>query len=623
MYRFWLDIPGQGLVQAYPFNSQLRWVDKRKTGYRFYQRTLETKLILKDDPKNSIFDFTNLFNLERQGLTCTKVPITIDKYCDCDESWTEGFYTGYIRLNQCDWDVSDCTVDVPIVVQDPYTCLTSSWTNDINMFDYGDPVVTIDPFYGAIVQATCEYSHTFEFDGIPSFSHLKQTVSAYFWAHYADDCIEQDQGWTKIKHTFYISEFNFNPPFFGIGNGSTIVTIQVRTQYAREFSLDLTEPPGDGWISLGAGWARPIATLPLEYFTTETEEGRALVYEEWDIDSTQFGIYGRYRIVGLNENGTSIFTNGKALNALIEDLAAQCDLTVVSDFLNINPDNTHPDNEYYDNAEVDAHGLHIFQITDVARLDESQSATIGLIQFKKIIDALKIAFNLDVEIVNGNTLRIEHLSFWPNTVNIDLTQAEFLYLIESKWKYTYDQESQPKNEVFGWDHETDGKGNDFDGFPISYDNDCVNDVENKQDRVLLASGFLTNPYFITGNEDYFDSTDLFVLVSSTDGILNSATQPISGLSKLNGNLAFGYLLPRYYPYGRPFKMGQINQTDTPFFAILRNRLQAPITIPFSCDNYMGDYNPAELVKTQLGACEIETATYVDPEQQMEFKLRAK
>ena len=622
MYRFYLDIPGQGIIQAYPFNSQLKWVDKRKTGYRFYQRTLETKLIFKDDPKNSIVDFTQLYNLERQGLTCTKVPITIDRYCECDDTWTTGFYEGYIRLNQCDWDVSNCTVDAPIVVQDNYTCLTSQWENEINMFDYGDPVVDTSPFYGILEYATCEFDHVMSWQPPIPNAQAIAIINQYFWANPADDCIVTTEGWTPVTRTYKANvQIDLNEGLFD-GPPEFTWTINIRSKYAREFSADVAEPPGPGWIAVTGGWARPVNVTGLPVLDHTTEEGRLAIEAEWGTGDFNAGILSVNAILGMDSFGNSTLANGKELGPLIEDLLAPCGITVISNFYNINPDGTAPANDYYTNAAEDFTNIVLYQITDIARIDETESATVALTKIKTILDAMKVAGNCDMEL-DGTVLRIEHLSYWPNTVNMDLTQAEFIEYIADKWKYTYDEQSQPKNEIVGWNNDTDGRGNDFDGYPIEYDNDCVNDVENKQPKLIKADGFLTNIRFLYGNEDYYDTTDIIVMVSTTDLVINSATQPISGRYVLNGNLAMGYLIPRYYDYGRPFKTGLINKVSTPMFTLLRNRLQAPITIPFSCDNYMGLYDPSGLIKTQLGACEIETATYTDPDETMEFKLRAK
>jgi hypothetical protein len=637
LYRFWLDLPGKGITQVYPFNSQMEWVDKKKSGYRFYQRTLKNSLILKDAPKDNNYGFTYLMDMERQGMTCEQVDVIIDKWCDCNETWTEGFYNGYLRLNAGEWDVSTCTVTIPVIVNDIYACLTSSWENEVNMFDYGDEPVQISPFIGVIQKVTCTSDAIYQaWNPAISIPAASQQMVTYFWSHFQTDCLEdivpgsQNAPWTLIKHTF-ITKFYFLPDPFNPGQTNLnilhAITL-IRSEWAREFVAGPTQPPGTGWYAATGGWARGVNVVLGPVYDHTTTEGVAALEEEWaGVDSGSdfpfnIGILSKWIIVGEDANGNSTFTNGKELGPVLEDLLSPCGLTVVSNFYNINPDGSAPDNEFYTNAETDFHGIILYQISDIARIDETQSATIAIIRLKKLLDALKIIGNADVDI-DGTTLRIEHLSYWPEVVQMDLTLPEFYYLIEQKWKYTYDEESQPKYEIVAWDSETDGKGNDFDGYPIEYDNVCVNNQDDKIDKTYIAEGFLSNILKIIGNEEYFDDTERIVMVSTTDLVINSAVQPISGLEKLNGNLAMGYLIPRYYTYGRPFKEGSINKVLTPFYSLIRNRLQAPITIPFQCDDYLNNYNPSHMIKTQLGACQIHEASYTDPDQTLEVKLRGK
>jgi hypothetical protein len=491
------------------------------------------------------------------------------------------------------------------------------------MFDYGDPTVTTSPFYGVLQYEECQATKSFAWQPPVPLAQQKATVLAYFDSQNFNDCIDANSGWTTCRKTFVADQqIDLNEGLFD-GQPEMSMHMTIRHQYVREFSADIAEPPGAGWVAVTGGWAREVNAISGDMLFNDTDEGLAALVAVWgtgyDID---YGGIFTNNIIGLDATGNSNLSNGKELGPLLESLLEPCGLTVISNFYNINPDATNPDNDYYTNAAVDFPAIVLYQITDLARLDESESATTALMKVKQLLDALKIVGNCDCEI-DGTVLRIEHLSYWPTTVNIDLTQAEFLQYIEDKWKYTYDEQSQPKEEIIGWDSDTDGRGNDFDGYPITYFNDCVNDVENKQPKVYKATGYLSNLRFIAGNEDYYDTTNILVMVSTTNLVINSATQPISHNYVLNGNLAMGYLLPRYYDYGRPFKMGHINNVNTPMFTILRNRLQAPIIIPFDCNDYLNNFDPAGLVKTQLGACEIETATYTDPDATMEFKLRGK
>jgi hypothetical protein len=205
---------------------------------------------------------------------------------------------------------------------------------------------------------------------------------------------------------------------------------------------------------------------------------------------------------------------------------------------------------------------------------------------------------------------------------MDLTQLEFLKWIEGKWKYTYDQAKLPKREDYKWGVESDKAGGDFDGWPIEYDNNCVNDNDEPVIEEVIAQQFITNVFFVINNEDFFDS-DTLLLVSTTEGVVNFAVQPISGKNKMNGNMALGYLIPRYHTHSRPFKTGFINKNETTFYRSLRQKIQEPISFPMQCDDYMNNYSPAGLIKTQLGAGEIDKATYTEPAGKMTVTLRHK
>lgn len=630
-FRFWFDLPGKGITQVFPFNAQLKWTDKRKTGYpRMIQRLLDTPLILQDEPADDNLGFTYLMDLERQGLTCQRVNVTIDRYCDCNDTWTEEWYKGYLRLNAGEWDVSSCRVDMPVIVADAFSCLTNTWTNEINMFDFGDPAVQISPFIGVIEKIEC-LSDPIIKDWKPVIPNAQATayITAYFWSHLQTECLydvapgSDNHPWTLIKHT-HITKWQLIPdPVDPLTNLSTLRAItQIKSQWAREFVAGVTQPDGSGWVAVTGGWARPVNVVQVPVLDHTTSEGLTALQDEWSTDEFNIGILSKWNIIGEDANGNSTFLNGKQLGPLVVDLFAECGLTVISNLFNINPDGTNPDNEYYERAAVDFHELILYQITDIARIDETQSATIALMKVKELVDAMLTIGNADISL-DGTTVRIEHESYWTDEVQMDLTLPEFYHLIKERWKYTYDQEQQPKNEVIAWGSETDGKGNDFDGYPIEYDNACANDQEDKTDKTYTATNYLSNLRHIVGNEDYYDDTTTIVMVSTKNLVINSADQPISGLSKLNGNLAMGYLLPRYYDYARPYKEGYINKTLTPMYRSLRLRLQAPIIIPMQCEDYMNNYDPAGLIKTQLGACQIETATYTDPDGTLEVKLRAK
>lgn len=616
----------------YPMNAELKWVDSKKKGFRFYQRTLENSLVLMDIPKDNIFDFQRLMDLERQGKTCERVDVYVDRYCPCSETWTDEWYKGYLRLSSGNWNVSGCTVTIPVVVNDDYTCLTSNWEKDFNIFDYGGDPVEVQPFYGVIQYEDCEDTHVQTWTGWKSDEFVFDAAVSYWGLNKANNCIDEAEGWTIVRDRFIGDiERPRNPK-------RTLNFMTIRTRWAREFSADVAEPPGGGWIAVTGGWARPVNVTLANTWDTWTQEGYDIIREEFGGgDNFRIGVLNDWRIVGLDQAGNNILNNGRNLNTVIENWLADCDITVVSDFLGINPDGSAPANDYYTQAATDAQGIVLFQVTDVARTDETESAKRGTTTFKKILNALKVAFNIDVEIVDG-VLRIEHQSYWQRDVNMDLTEEQFLKWIRERWAYTYDSAKLPKRELYFWGAETDRRGGVFDGFPIEYDNTCVNDTEATVEESYRADGFLTNVGFVVENEDFYDS-ELILMVSTLGGVVNFAevtrtviiNLPSLGIyeevevtrSYLNGNMGFRKLHENYHDYGRPFRKGFINEVETDLFQTLRQRQQVDITIPMQCSDYLDNFDPTGLVKTQMGAGEIEKATYTDPQGTLTLSLKHK
>lgn len=629
IYRFFVDIPGTGIVQMYPQNPTLKWVDAKKPGYRFHQRTLSDKLVFVDIPKNGIHDFTTLYNLERQGLTCEKIRIYIDRLCKCDNVWTTNFYQGYLRLSEGKWNVSRCMTTIGVVVEDSYTCVTTKWKNEVNLFTLGDAPIEVSPFVGVIQRIDCESEHEKKWKPpIPAQSAIDYifnfTNSNLNYQCLYDVVNPPNSPWTLTKITveghFHIKPGDlFNKP-------TLIAHFKTRTGWAREFVAGVTPPPGPFWVPVTGGYARPVNIVNGPYWDHTTPEGREALAEEWhkNVNDVGYGFLQIFDIVGLDQFGNGTLPNGKELGPILEDwFMTNCGLTFVSDFLNVNPDNTAPANDYYTRAAEDAHHLVIYQVSDVARLDETQSATIMNAAMKDLIDGLKFMFNGDFAITSGTTVRFEHNSYFSRQVTLDLTLAAFLKWIKGAWAYDYDQLTLPFKENYRWATPTDNEGGDFDGYPITYDNACVNDREDQPENNFGTGKFISHIVHVYGNEDFFDSKDILIISTDGDGHINYAQVPITNRQRLNGNLALGYLLPRYHDFNRPFKKGYINKVLRPFYQTIRQRKQVPFTIPFQCQDYRDNYDATGLVKTQMGAGEIEKATYTDPIGTLTLELKQK
>lgn len=629
LYRFWIDLPGVGLVQFYPQNASLKWVDALKTGYRFHQRTLDDKLVFMDIPGDGINDFTKLYNLERMGMTCEKVNIFVDEYCPCDSTWTVNFYKGYLRLSQGDWNVSRCRASIPVVVQDAYTCVTTRWTKEDNFFNFGDPPIEVTPLVGVVQFEACKSNGEHTWNHIPPIEEVKAWLRQKQWelSSYQTQCLPDlinppsNHPWTLLGQGI-IADIHLIPADIFHPHDRLRLSYTIRSRWAREFFAGPTAPPGT-WYPATGGWQRPLYITNGPVWDYNTPEGHQAIANYFNNDDWDIGYLSEFLLVGLDGSGNTILTNGKELGPILEDWFALCGLTVVSNFYNINPDGSNPSNKYYDNAAVDAVGLVLFQVTDLARLDELQSATKMEAAMKEAIDTLKWMFNTDITI-DGTVVRFEHLSYFSRIVTLDLTLPDFVKWIKGAWAYTYDEATLPLRENFKFSRPTDYEGGDFDGYPIEYNNACVNDRDDQPETTFATTKFLTNLKNIFGNPDLYDSKEIVIVATDGNGTVLFADQPISGHAAINGNLALGYLLDRYHDYARPFKRGIINKKpERPFYATIEQRKQVPFTIPFQCDDYLHNFDPSGKVKTQLGAGLITKATREVPVNSLTLELKHK
>lgn len=601
-YRFFVDVPGIGITEVFPKNDALEWENRQNDQFRFYHLTLKTKLIFEDRPSEGINDFSKLYNIILSGLTCQRVNVRFDKYCDCTSSWTTSWFKGFLRLSKGKWNISRCFVEIEVATFQPQDCLVEQWEDELNLFDYGGGTITVTPFAGVLQEQCCERQFA-QGPGIP-------VIDAHTF--YADACLPDPETWAVTAHGLSITQYAPN----GIYGG------RIRTCWAREYVTGGSQPPGIGWIQVnGTDWARPVSTSLNIFYPNPEDQGLDEIAEFFPdpLLVLQGSFLYIYDIIGVQEDGSTGFPNGKVFNDVLEGIVEglSCGMTIVSDFFGINPDGTAPNNAYYQRAVIDAKELSLHAVSDIALLDESEAATVMTSQLKELLEFGQLAFNCDVGL-EGNTIRIEHASYFSESVQEDLTQPSKRHLIEGKWEFAFVQENLPAKEHFRWAATTDEEGGDFDGVPIRYENICVRGNRDAGERSFSTRTFLTNIEAIVGDEDFFRS-DKILVISNQGGIMNKAVCPLSGKVRLNGNLSFSYLHPRYHDYGRPFRSGFINNLETVMQAITRSRKQTEIEIPLDCKGYDG-YNPSKLIKTQMGGGAVESDSYKEPAQILTVNL---
>lgn len=571
-YRIEINTPGAGLAAASPVNSVLEWTYEKEQGQRFYRKKLTTPLIFENDTKNNGTDFTKLYSLERNRLTrCDKIDVIV--YKKCIGGSYEQFYNGYIAPIDGDYNVDQCKVVIPVRAQDQYTCLYDFWEKDQNILNLGLETFESRSTIGSIEYRSCTRT-TLAFKGVPAYIGNTGCIDeTEYNAHH---------GWTLV--------------FWQINEGSS-----VETHWAREVFIGAK--PGPDWTDDGGKWVR---TVEVTENVSDFFEAAGVWRKSWSI--IQYNLTG-----GLKLNDVLI----QMVKALFT-----CNYKLVSNFFGINPDGTQHGNAAYSHSFDHVRDkLYIYDITDVQRAkDKTQNAQgvdgRGNISFKRMYENLRSIFNIDFVIDEDNTLRIEHVSYFNSKKLLDLTKPEFLEAIKGRWKYVYTKENLPIKENFEW--MVKGADYNFDGLPIQYDASCSNDDKSNNEKTIKADYFVTAVDNIVEHPDRYPSKG-FVLVERNDNGYIISGNVLTNRVQRNGNLGWIRLQDWYYRWDRPQPKGIMNGENVNFNSFKRTRKQDPIQIHICCAD-LEQFKPEDLVRTQLGWGEVQSAKYSDPKEVMVLEL---
>lgn len=284
------------------------------------------------------------------------------------------------------------------------------------------------------------------------------------------------------------------------------------------------------------------------------------------------------------------FIHGTRLGDVIQYLLDQsgCGLTVVSDFLNINPDFTAPSNDAYTAAADKLQHLLVFQKSDIKRHDATDAARRPAFKIKlaDLMADLKVMFQMDWTVTDaGSTFRLEHVSYFSASVGNDYTASKYKKELER------DRNDTPRITRFFY---RDEKCSDyFRGFPIEID--CGED--EKELRLSLFSVDLEYIVSDDGLESIGD--DGFVLICADD---------IGGtLYNIDNNrpLAWSELLYNYYRHNMA-GAGSINELPVTPLSLKKTRKQPSFNTQHCC----GDtFEPFDVIVTSLGEGEVQSAEW--------------
>lgn len=543
---------GTGDTQVFPIASGLRRRWEREGDTRSYRLKLATKLKFKGA------DYTYFKDIYDTG-ECNEVTMLIENYCG--GSWVT-WHEGTVPINNGDYNASRCEVSFEIKPADVYECANKAFENRENWLDYATKTKVKTNLPGNNIETiVCDSAETFA--AVDLDLHFSSTCFGGTVTSSQDP--NPTLAWRPISHY----------QFFQVGIPWTLVA---KTTWAREKVTSVGAPPGNGWINIsGTTWVRPVSIgFPV------------ITYSD-----TSAGITWETQIV----NAAPI-SNGRKLSDVLEAATAAFDCgfdSVVSDFLNINPDSTAPSNDAYDYAAAHFENLFFFQKSDIVRASASNDATRFTFSMKEFLEEIKILnlFHSITNVAGVKTLRIEHYTYWLNTNGLDLTTLDGGKYIVGRDDFKTDAEV-PNFESFAYQESYRPK---FLTKRITYPPACATTQGDERTARQLCTDFAG----LTENPDA--GLEGFFLMATIDMGGGEYLMNTFG-GEANGAFAWENLLPALWADGRFHAGATANVPGYTVNSVRKSREQAQITIQFCCDD---TFEPSELVQTQLGWGEVKSA----------------
>lgn len=561
-YDFFVTV-GAVTTQVFPAIDDLTIQWQKEDAEEFYRQSISSSLVFINNPKLSIDDYDYFKAIEDSSERCEEIVIEI--YSKCQTPSVLAF-TGLLIMTKAQWDEDRCVVTIPVTTNDEYTCLIA---NQDELIDFNGitPTVTARNFIGAIAQYN-EVNETGTLLG-PNYMPLPQLELALL---------------------------NYQTTYDSGGN-----LVLEQWSWVREEDGTGPQPPGEGWVLDSGTWVRKVEMRFIEQ-TFDPILGDELI---------------RYEVKGRSDFEAD---NGRFLSDVIEFIiSSNCPyLSVVSNFLDINPDGTAPANLPYAAANTYLSFLVLWQKSDIKRFGDANNATKLRISWADLYESLKNLFNLRY-VVDGVTLRIEHLSYFTETNGLDLTTQKAEYLPGTRF-YTYDDSNYTNVEKF---EQMDFVSPSFNGLDILYNSSCV-DPEKR--AITYRSKLITTDldFCLDYPNDVDDDGFFLGNVALFNGLYYIQKNIVPAFSSLgaqfNGHLAYPNLHEFYWRHGRVFLSGEMNGAATTFATQIRSKAQRTINFKMCCDELL-TFDVTELMNSQYGWGKIERASYSTKREELVIDLK--
>jgi hypothetical protein len=550
-----------------------------------FDREDESQVFLRERIENDIIltksDFTWLYAVEQGAERCLPMQLVIELITSGDPD----VFTGNVNLDNSFFEPDFCRVTLKVDSVDKYSELYKIWEKPVNILA-GTTKVN---FYANFVEIDTPLTEWITFG-------TTETVNVGTFGFYTflnPDFPNTANGWRMIADTVTFQDASPGP-------GPDQVTR--KTEWVQELTLVATAdaPPGAAWLSISAGgglyyWARNHTAIFQKLLSTDETHPYGT-----GIGAGFYRTYThKYLIYGYEYGNTD---NAVTLQVALEKILSGTTLTVKSNLFGINPAGASPDSAPYTSPLV--HELVISEITDIKIPDADENATILEMSLKQILDRLYNKFQA-VFIVEGDTLIIEHQSFFEGDNGLDFTATHPAALV-GFGSYRYKKDI-PAKEVW-----YDAEGPDFQ-FLITYEipenpdwadyQNCI--TEFKAPKSYVAEQTFTRMMHIAANPaDYPDDGMVLIDTFIHEGqrmVYGASNTLIDSPKKLFSTY---WKHRRFAPYAYEPELENIifNVTWKPYKA------QVPVTFKIPSLAQAG-FNYLERQKTQLGWGEIESAKY--------------
>ena len=479
---------------------------------------------------------------------------------------------GRMNLLKGRYDEDNCLAELGVETVDEYTCLLDEWETERNLCDIENKV-EVSTYLGEIVTAGTR-------------------IDPYTGSDMVNDALPPDNSGTWTLAQVCVEEIDSECT----GQSEDLSALWIREEVTSIGS------PGAGWINISGNlWARPIVT-------GSSKTTNNFIVGDCDLNNNG-GSDGIEVVTTKCTEFTYLpdlkFNNGYTLADTLIFLASFCELEVCSDFYGINPIGDAPDNEAYQCALNDKQNIVLFQKTAV-KFPDAEGIEINCPKdLKTLMCDLHEMDNVSFTIENGK-MRIEHASYYESNKKrgLDLTVLH-PEALKGKGKYTLEQSQRPEYEVWSWMDDTTGV---FANMQLKYC-DCY-EINKRNERKIECFnpdilGILRNP----------DNADDF-------GFVPMATVEFNGeFVLLDNNNAFSSerLLGCYWKDCMFAACMIINGEQVCANTIRRDKIQDPISIPMCCKD-SAQFDPNDLVKTQLGWGEVVSYEYSVKEECLELTL---